>query len=43
MTPDALYTHYGYSFNAVPATTNPHNNWNAAISVGIEYKFSKKR
>jgi hypothetical protein len=43
MTPDALYTHYGYSFNAVPAATNPHNNWNAAFSVGVEYKFSKKR
>jgi len=44
MTPDALYTHYSYSgFTTVPATTNPHNNWNAAFSVGVEYKFSKKR
>jgi hypothetical protein len=44
MTPDALYTRYGYSgFTTTPPTTNPHNNWNAAFSVGIEYKFSKKR
>ncbi len=43
VTPDALFTHYGYSFTATPPTTNPHNNWNFAISVGVEYKFSKKR
>jgi hypothetical protein len=43
MSPDALYTRYGYSFTATPPTTNPHNNWNAAFSVGVAYKFSKKR
>lgn len=43
VTPDALYTRYGYSFNAGQGTSSPHNNWNAAISVGVEYKFRKKR
>jgi len=44
MSPDALYTRYSYSgFTTVPPTANPHNNWNAAFSVGVEYKFSKKR
>jgi len=43
ITPDALFTRYGYSFNAGQGTSSPHNNWNAAISVGVEYKFSKKR
>ncbi len=43
VTPDALFTRYGYSFPPVPPTTNPHNNWNFGISVGVEYKFKKKR
>jgi hypothetical protein len=43
MTPDALFTRYGYSFSAGQGTTSPHNNWNAAFSVGVAYKFSKKR
>jgi hypothetical protein len=43
VSPDALYTRYGYSFTASPATTNPHNNWNFGISVGVEYKFKSKR
>jgi hypothetical protein len=43
ITPDALFTRYGYSFNEVPATSNPHTNWNFGISVGVEYKFKKKR
>jgi len=43
MTPDALFTRYGYSFPAGRGTSSPHNNWNAAFSVGVEYKFSKKR
>jgi hypothetical protein len=42
-TPDALYTRYGYSFNAGQGISSPHNNWNAALSVGVAYKFSKKR
>ncbi|MGD0939985.1 MAG: hypothetical protein ABR905_09745 [Terracidiphilus sp.] len=43
ITPDAMFTRYGYSFAAVPPTTNPHNNWNFGISAGVQYKFSKKR
>ncbi|MGD0546715.1 MAG: hypothetical protein ABR991_02665 [Terracidiphilus sp.] len=43
VTPDALFTRYGYSFNATPVTSNPHTNWNFGISVGMEYKFKTKR
>jgi hypothetical protein len=44
ITPDALFTRYGYSdFNATPVTSKPQNNWNFGISVGVEYKFQKKR
>ncbi len=43
ITPDALLTRYDYNFTAVPQTTKPHNNWNFGISVGVEYKFQKKR
>ena len=43
ITPDALFTRYGINYPAVPATTSPHDNWNFAISVGVEYKFKKKR
>ncbi len=43
ITPDALYTHYStdYATNISPA--GGHNNWNFGISVGMEYKFKKKR
>ena len=43
VTPDALFTRYGYSFNAIPQRANPHSDWNFGISVGLEYKFQKKR
>lgn len=43
ITPDALLTRYGYSFNAGQQVSSPHNNWNFGISVGAEYKFKKKR
>jgi len=43
ITPDALFTRYGYTFATVPKTASPHNNWNFGISVGVEYKFNKKR
>lgn len=43
ITPDAIYTRYGYSFDAGPKTSSPHNNWNFGISVGVEHRFSKKR
>jgi hypothetical protein len=43
ITPDALFTRYGYSFGAGPQTSSPHDNWNFGISVGVEYKFKTKR
>ena len=43
VTPDALFTRYGYSFDTVPKTSSPHDNWNFGISVGVQYKFDKKR
>jgi hypothetical protein len=43
ITPDALSTRYGFNYTTVPAVTSPHTNWNFGISVGAEYKFSKKR
>lgn len=42
VTPDLLWTRYGYSFSA-PPLTSPHNNFNFGISVGAEYKFKTKR
>jgi hypothetical protein len=44
ITPDALWTRY--STNYAASTTVPagsYNNWNFGISVGVEYKFKKKR
>lgn len=43
VTPDALFTRYGYSFATVPTISSPHNNWNFGISAGVEYKLGKKR
>lgn len=43
ITPDALFTRYGYSFNAGQGSSSPHINWNFGISVGVEYKFKTKR
>lgn len=43
VTPDALFTRYGFNFATVPPTSSPHNNWNFGISVGVEYKLHKKR
>jgi hypothetical protein len=43
VTPDALFTRYGFKFGAVPPTSSPHDNWNFGISAGVEYKLSKKR
>ena len=39
ITPDALYTRY--SINYGPQAS--YNNWNFGISVGVDYKFKKKR
>jgi hypothetical protein len=43
ITPDALYTRYGYGFTAIPKASNPYSNWNFGISVGVQYKFNGKR
>lgn len=39
ITPDALYTRYGINYGN--RDTYPY--WNFAISVGVEYRFKKKR
>ncbi len=39
ITPDALYTRYGIDYGTM--ATYPY--WNFGISVGVEYKFRKKR
>jgi hypothetical protein len=39
ITPDALYTRYGINYGN--KATYPY--WNFGISVGVEYKFKKKR
>ena len=44
ITPDALFTRYSFNYPVTaPPTSSPHNNWNFGISVGVEYKFRKKR
>lgn len=39
VTPDALYTRYSINYG----TKDSYNNWHFGISVGVEYKFKKKR
>lgn len=39
ITPDALMTRYGINYGSQATFTN----WNFGISVGVEYKFKKKR
>lgn len=45
ITPDALFTRYSINYLTVPVASShsEHDNWNFGISVGIEYKFKKKR
>jgi hypothetical protein len=43
VTPDALFTRYGYSFSTGSQATSPHSSWNFGISVGVQYKFKGKR
>jgi hypothetical protein len=43
ITPDALFTRYGFNYPVVPPMASPHNNWNFGISAGVEYKFKRKR
>lgn len=45
ITPDALYTRYNVGYTGPPGsvTKGSYNNWNFGISVGMEYKFVKRR
>jgi len=43
ITPDALFTRYSTNYATPTTGTGGHNNWNFGISVGVEYKFKKKR
>jgi hypothetical protein len=43
VTPDALFTRYGFDFPTNPPISSPRTNWNFGLSVGVEYKFKKKR
>lgn len=43
ITPDALYTRYSTTYATPTTGTGGHNNWNFGLSVGVEYKFKKKR
>ncbi len=43
VTPDALYTRYSTNYATPTTQTGGHNNWNFGLSVGVEYKFKRKR
>jgi len=44
VSPDAMFTRYSFNYPVItPPTSSPHNNWNFGISVGVEYRFKKKR
>jgi hypothetical protein len=43
ITPDAILTRYNAPYNTPTTSAGGRNNWNFAISVGVEYKFKKKR
>ncbi len=43
ITPDALWTRYNADYATNISSAGARNNWNFAISVGMEYKFKKKR
>jgi hypothetical protein len=43
ITPDALYTRYSTDYSTNISSSGGHNNWNFGISVGMQYKFKKKR
>jgi hypothetical protein len=43
ITPDALYTRYSTDYSTNISPSGGHNNWNFGISVGVAYKFKKKR
>jgi len=43
VTPDMLFTRYNANFATTTSSIGGHNNFNFALSVGVEYKFKKKR
>jgi hypothetical protein len=43
ITPDALYTRYSANYSTSTSAAGARNNWNYGMSVGVEYKFKKKR
>jgi hypothetical protein len=43
ITPDAIFTRYSTTYATSTTAPGGINNWNFAISVGVEYKFKKKR
>jgi len=43
VTPDALFTLYNANYNTPTSTAGARTNWNFGLSVGVEYKFKKKR
>jgi hypothetical protein len=43
VSPDALYTRYSTNYATNISSKGGHNNWNTGFSVGMEYKFKKKR
>ena len=43
ITPDAIFTRYNAPYATTTSSAGARDNWNFAISVGVEYKFKKKR
>jgi hypothetical protein len=43
VTPDALFTRYSTNYSTPTSAAGARTNWNFGLSVGVEYKFKKKR
>ncbi|MGA2218272.1 MAG: hypothetical protein ABSG51_09310 [Terracidiphilus sp.] len=43
ITPDAIFTRYNAPYSTSTSSAGGRDNWNFAISVGVQYKFKKKR
>jgi hypothetical protein len=43
VSPDALWTRYSTNYATTTSPAGGRNNWNFGISVGLEYRFKKKR
>ena len=43
VTPDALFTRYNANYSTPTSAAGARTNWNFGLSVGVEYKFKKKR